>query len=80
VGLAPTGKRRLVTAHAETSRSPVMGRTSQTDPFQTLTRIRLAPPEGAEDLRITPWAKQMLQHAAAGANKTLTEFLLDQGL
>jgi uncharacterized protein (DUF1778 family) len=32
------------------------------------------------DLRMTPSAKQTLQHAAAVANKTLTEFLLDRGL
>ncbi|HEY1933110.1 MAG TPA: DUF1778 domain-containing protein [Acetobacteraceae bacterium] len=32
------------------------------------------------DLRMTPSAKQVLQHAAAAANKTLTEFLLDSGL
>jgi uncharacterized protein (DUF1778 family) len=31
------------------------------------------------DLRMTPSAKQTLQHAAAVANKTLTEFLLDRG-
>lgn len=32
------------------------------------------------DLRMTPTAKQTLQHAAAIRNKTLTEFLLDSGL
>jgi uncharacterized protein (DUF1778 family) len=32
------------------------------------------------DLRMTPSAKQMLQHAAAASNKTLTEFLLDSGM
>ncbi len=32
------------------------------------------------DLRMTPSAKQVLQQAAAAANKTLTEFLLDSGL
>jgi uncharacterized protein (DUF1778 family) len=32
------------------------------------------------DLRMTPGAKQTLQRAAAVANKTLTEFLLDTGL
>jgi uncharacterized protein (DUF1778 family) len=32
------------------------------------------------DLRMTPGAKQTLQRAAAIANKTLTEFLLDTGL
>lgn len=32
------------------------------------------------DLRMTPAAKRMLQHAAAAANKSLTEFLLDSGL
>jgi uncharacterized protein (DUF1778 family) len=32
------------------------------------------------DLRMTPSAKQTLQHAAAMSNKTLTEFLLDSGL
>jgi uncharacterized protein (DUF1778 family) len=32
------------------------------------------------DLRMTPAAKQTLQRAAAVANKTLTEFLLDTGL
>jgi len=32
------------------------------------------------DLRMTPSAKQTLQRAAAVANKTLTEFLLDTGL
>ena len=31
-------------------------------------------------LRMTPSAKQVLQHAAAASNKTLTEFLLDSGL
>ena len=32
------------------------------------------------DLRMTPAAKRMLQHAATAANKSLTEFLLDSGL
>jgi uncharacterized protein (DUF1778 family) len=32
------------------------------------------------DLRMTPAAKRTLQRAAAVANKTLTEFLLDTGL
>jgi uncharacterized protein (DUF1778 family) len=32
------------------------------------------------DLRMTPTAKRTLQRAAAVANKTLTEFLLDTGL
>ena len=32
------------------------------------------------DLRMTPAAKQTLQQAAAVANKSLTEFLLDHGL
>ena len=32
------------------------------------------------DLRMTPAAKRTLQRAAAVANKTLTEFLLDRGL
>jgi uncharacterized protein (DUF1778 family) len=32
------------------------------------------------DLRMTPSAKAVLQRAAAAANKTLTEFLLDSGL
>jgi uncharacterized protein (DUF1778 family) len=32
------------------------------------------------DLRMTASAKQVLQHAAAASNKTLTEFLLDSGL
>ena len=32
------------------------------------------------DLRMSPSAKQTLQHAAAASNKTLTEFLLDTGL
>jgi uncharacterized protein (DUF1778 family) len=32
------------------------------------------------DLRMTPSAKQTLQRAAAEANNTLTEFLLDSGL
>jgi uncharacterized protein (DUF1778 family) len=32
------------------------------------------------DLRMTPSAKQVLQHAAAASNKTLTEFLLDSGM
>ena len=32
------------------------------------------------DLRMTPSAKQTLQRAAAMANKTLTEFLLDSGM
>jgi uncharacterized protein (DUF1778 family) len=32
------------------------------------------------DLRMTPEAKRTLQRAAAVANKTVTEFLLDSGL
>lgn len=32
------------------------------------------------DLRMTPAAKRTLQRAAAVANKTVTEFLLDTGL
>jgi uncharacterized protein (DUF1778 family) len=32
------------------------------------------------DLRMTPAVKRTLQRAAAVANKTLTEFLLDNGL
>ena len=32
------------------------------------------------DLRMTPTAKRTLQRAAAVTNKTLTEFLLDNGL
>lgn len=32
------------------------------------------------DLRMTPAVKQMLQHAANMSNKTLTEFLIDQGM
>ena len=32
------------------------------------------------DLRMTPAAKQVLQHAAMASNKTLTEFLLDCGI
>lgn len=32
------------------------------------------------DLRMTPTAKQTLQRAAAMANKTLTEFLIDSGM
>ncbi len=32
------------------------------------------------DLRMTPSAKEVLRRAAAAANKTLTEFLLDSGL
>jgi uncharacterized protein (DUF1778 family) len=32
------------------------------------------------DLRMTPAAKRTLNQAAAAANKTLTEFLLDSGL
>jgi len=32
------------------------------------------------DLRMTPTAKRTLQRAAAVANKTVTEFLLDTGL
>jgi uncharacterized protein (DUF1778 family) len=32
------------------------------------------------DLRMTPAAKKMLQRAASVANKTVTEFLLDNGL
>jgi uncharacterized protein (DUF1778 family) len=32
------------------------------------------------DLRMTPAAKRTLQRAAAVANKTVTEFLLDSGL
>jgi uncharacterized protein (DUF1778 family) len=32
------------------------------------------------DLRMTPAAKRTLQRAAAVANKTVTEFLLDNGL
>jgi uncharacterized protein (DUF1778 family) len=32
------------------------------------------------DLRMTPGAKRTLQRAAAVANKSLTEFLLDTGL
>jgi len=35
---------------------------------------------GRVDLRMTPAAKRTLQRAAAVANKTVTEFLLDTGL
>ena len=43
-------------------------------------------PDGSEsrservDLRMTPAAKRTLQQAAAVANKTVSEFLLDSGL
>ena len=32
------------------------------------------------DLRMTPTAKRMLQRAAAAANKSVSEFLIDSGL
>jgi len=39
VGLAPTGKRRLLTAHANTGRSLTARRTGQIDPNRTKTPI-----------------------------------------
>jgi len=39
VGLAPTGKRRLLTAHANSGHSSMVWRTGQTDPLPTFRLI-----------------------------------------
>jgi hypothetical protein len=39
VGLAPTGKRRLFTAHADSGRSPDDGQPSQVDPLRSLAGV-----------------------------------------
>src|SRR5580698_5377820 len=48
--------------------------------METTMRVDAKSRSGRVDLRMTASAKQVLQHAAAASNKTLTEFLLDSGL
>jgi uncharacterized protein (DUF1778 family) len=47
---------------------------------ETSMRVNMESRSERFDLRMTASAKQVLQHAAAASNKTLTEFLLDSGL
>jgi len=51
VGLAPTGKRRLLTAHANTGRSPTAWRTRQIDP-RTKPLARYGRPVVGEGARV----------------------------